>query len=406
MVFKESGPYDLVIHNARVITVSSRGTLDCGAVGIRDGHVAAVGGPELVQAPARQRLDASGMTLTPGLVDCHSHLMEYATAGVHRVGPAGQAMAGVANLFRSRLAGIVANGEHHLGHPDLVQPTATYLELAGRFPGRVRVATGFCILGTDPLVVTASARPGRTLTLTELDCGLVEEAARLSQFPGESLFLTATVANLPAPMVPRAGELCLDARAVREFVEIFHALGKRVGAHVEGAEGIRAFLEAGGDVLHHAHGLTPELADRMAEQGVALVATPHGGTGRRPNSPHEIARAVAAGVRVAVASDAWLPKHPEAEWLAEPAGFEYGPQDLLAVAAPAFRLMAEGGADENEILALITRNPADIMGLVGGSIEPGRPADLVLADGIPGLEFTDSQRVRKVLIAGELFLSK
>lgn len=398
--------YDLVIHNARVITVSPRGTMDRGAVAVRAGLIAAVGGPELVGAPARERLNASGMTLAPGLVDCHSHLMEYATAGVHRVGPAGQAMAGVVNLFKSRLAGIVGNGEHHLGHPDLIQPTAVYFDLARRFPGKVRVAAGFCVLGTDPLVVTASVRPGQVLTLDGLDLGLVEEAARHSEFPGENLFVTATCANLPPELAPRAGELCFGTERIRDFVAVFHAAGKKVGGHVEGERAIRTFLDAGGDVLHHAHGLTPELTRRMAEAGAALVATPHGGTGSTPNSSDEIARAVAAGVRVAIASDAYLPKHPGAHWLNEPPGFEYGPQHLMALAAPAFRLLREWGRDDNDLLALVTRNPAEIMGLEGGRIEPGRPADLILADGVPGLDFTDPEGIRKVFIDGAVFLNR
>lgn len=129
--------YDLLIHNARVITVSGRGTIPRGAVALREGKIAAVGaGAELAGAPARCRVDGEGLTLAPGLVDCHSHLMEYATAGIHRVGPASQAMAGIANLFQSRCAGVVANGEHHVDHPDLAQNTATYLDVAARFPGR------------------------------------------------------------------------------------------------------------------------------------------------------------------------------------------------------------------------------------------------------------------------------
>lgn len=144
----------------------------------------------------------------------------------------------------------------------------------------------------------------------------------------------------------------------------------------------------------------------MAEAGAALVATPHGGTGSTPNSSDEIARAVAAGVRVAIASDAYLPKHPGAHWLNEPPGFEYGPQHLMALAAPAFRLLREWGRDDNDLLALVTRNPAEIMGLEGGRIEPGRPADLILADGVPGLDFTDPEGIRKVFIDGAVFLNR
>ena len=68
---------DLLVANARVMTCDGEGPdplglLDDAAVGVRDGVIAWVG-PVASAPAARQRVDAGGQLLTPGLVDCHTH---------------------------------------------------------------------------------------------------------------------------------------------------------------------------------------------------------------------------------------------------------------------------------------------------------------------------------------------
>ncbi len=398
--------YDVIVENARVVTVTSRLTLVRGGVAIAGGKFARVGPTEeIAPLSATHRIDARGLIMCPGLVDCHTHLFEYATVGVHGSCEGGQMMAGIANLFTARQSGIVATGEHHLGHPALSAPTAEYRRVAGLFPGYAHICAGFCVLGTADMVVTSSSHPGRALRLDDLSPLDLEEMAENSDFPGESLFLTATPANLPVEQAPRAGEPCFSFEQIKGMVGAFHAAGKRVGAHVEGSKVIDEFLRTGGDVVHHGHGLTEELAVRMAGHGADLVATPHGGTSSRPNSPEDIAMAVRAGVKTAIASDAYLPKHPGATWLAESPGYVYGPQHLMAIASPAMRHLRDLGYDENEVLALLTRNGAEIMGISDrtGSIEEGKDATFLLARGIPGLDITDPRDIVAVYIQGKAF---
>ena len=67
-----SSPRDVVIKNAIVMTVT-HGNIKNGSVYIKDGKIAAVG--ETVDAPASATvIDAQGKYLTPGIVDCHSHI--------------------------------------------------------------------------------------------------------------------------------------------------------------------------------------------------------------------------------------------------------------------------------------------------------------------------------------------
>jgi imidazolonepropionase len=70
---------DLLIRNARVVTCSDD---DCavsaaGVVAITNGCIVGVGRAEQLNAavPVRAELDAEGALLTPGLIDCHTHLV-------------------------------------------------------------------------------------------------------------------------------------------------------------------------------------------------------------------------------------------------------------------------------------------------------------------------------------------
>jgi cytosine/adenosine deaminase-related metal-dependent hydrolase len=72
----------LVIEGAAIATVDRVGTEHrCGHLMVRDGRIAAVGpGPAPTMEGAR-RVDGSGCLLTPGLVNTHHHLYQWATRG-------------------------------------------------------------------------------------------------------------------------------------------------------------------------------------------------------------------------------------------------------------------------------------------------------------------------------------
>ncbi len=64
---------EVLIKNATIMT-ASRGVIEGGSILIRDGKIAAVGKNSEVRAGANARvIDATGMYVTPGLIDAHSH---------------------------------------------------------------------------------------------------------------------------------------------------------------------------------------------------------------------------------------------------------------------------------------------------------------------------------------------
>ena len=73
---------DLLLVNGKVLTVDKDFTVRS-AVAVKDGKVAAVGGPELVKEwTAARTIDLKGRTLMPGFIDAHLHLISVSPRSV------------------------------------------------------------------------------------------------------------------------------------------------------------------------------------------------------------------------------------------------------------------------------------------------------------------------------------
>ncbi len=66
-----SGASELLIRNATIMT-ASHGTIENGSILIRNGKIAAVG-KDVKAGPNAKVIDATGMYVTPGFIDAHSH---------------------------------------------------------------------------------------------------------------------------------------------------------------------------------------------------------------------------------------------------------------------------------------------------------------------------------------------
>jgi len=142
----------------------------------------------------------------------------------------------------------------------------------------------------------------------------------------------------------------------------------------------------------------------MAEQGVKLVITPSAGTSKRPTSPEEALGFYRQGVFLALASDSYIPPHPEANWIPLPPGYLAGPEEFLKIVGSTLRYFVEQGVSQEEALRLITVNGRKIIRPLEGlaTLTPGCPADMILADRLPALETEETEDIKTVILAGRV----
>ncbi|MEC1525341.1 amidohydrolase family protein [Neobacillus niacini] len=394
-----------LIRSKKLVTVSQLGTLENGAMVIENGKIAVIGRyDELkVQFPETDVIDCSNYVITPSLVDCHTHLLEFAPTSLYPVTPETHFLAGKAILLHALSSGITALGEQICGHPLCDFSKEDYQKAVRNLPIDVSFATTSISIGFENLSHFTSITQSRGVTQYDLsDPVLVQMIALESDYPGENIFINATPANFTEKEVPRAGEIIYTLEELQKIVNIYHRLGKRMGAHVAGEEGIQLALDAGVDVFHHAHGITNKQMEKAAKQGVKIVATPMGGTHLQPNSPEEILKLVKKDIPVSIATDSYLPPYHGTSWLPFQDQALKGPDVLMLIAHPAMRLLKKHHYDENKILALLTDNPAKLLGKedVFGRLEVGLEANFLVAEGVPGLEFTEIDKIKQVFYRG------
>jgi imidazolonepropionase-like amidohydrolase len=400
-----------LLRAGRLITVSEKGELNDGAVAIRGDRIVAVGSWDEVSAgfPDASMVDSRAYVVAPGLVDPHTHNLEFGPGTAWNVGRRAQFGGAASLLFDALCAGVTALGEHVLGHYQFAREVREYRALADQMPQRIRLGVGTCCVGTEPMTYLTALDPGGSRDpKVLLEDDTLRKLAEMNEFPGENCFVTSTPANLPIEAAPNADLRMIDRDSLKRVIDAYHDAGQRVGAHLEGLEPARDFVELGGNVIHHGFGIPNDFWPLMAESDVILCATPGAGTGWQPNSPDEIAAAVGAGVRVGIATDAVIPQSGLATWYDTPAGSLIRSTDLMRIAAPGLRRLVSDGASNNDALALLTLNSAGILGLedVIGSIEEGKYADFVIVDGVPGVETTDPSAVKGVIMGGDLVVGE
>ncbi|MBS0336378.1 MAG: imidazolonepropionase [Proteobacteria bacterium] len=375
--------YDTLVLNANLATMRAGGApygaVRDGAIGIAGGRIAWVGPrAELQGAPealATEVLDAERAWITPGLVDCHTHLVY---AGNR------------ANEFEMRLNG------------------ASYEDIARAGGGIVSTVRSTRDASDNELATSASARLGRLLaegvTTIEiksgygLDLDTELRMLRIARLLGETAPVTVKKTFLGAHAVPgeykgRADEY-IDFVANEVLPEAARAgLVDAVDAFCETiaftpAQTMRVFDAA------KALGLPVKLhADQRSDYGGAALAARYGALSAdhiEYSSEAGIAAMAAAGTVGVLLPGAYyflrenhLPpidamrRHGLAIALATDSNPGSSPlvSILLALnlACTLFRLTPE------EALAGVTRNGAKALGMGGthGTIEAGKAADLV-----------------------------
>jgi imidazolonepropionase len=370
-------------HNARIATCDERmRVIENGAIAVRNGHIDWIGvsgeEPAQLRRAHLERRDLRGVWLTPGLVDCHTHLVFAGTR---------------AREYAERLRG------------------ASYAEIAARGGGILTTMRATRQASLEELVNGAAARLtaliAEGVTTIEIKSGygltLLDEAKMLraarqlgERFPVtvKTTFLAAH--TLPPEFASRADKY-IDTIA-REWLPALHAEGlvdavdifcEKIAFDVRQAErlfdaalalripikmhaeqlsnigGTRLAASRGALSCDHLEYAGAAEARALAAAGTVAVLLPVAFYGLADTHLPPIAALRAAGAAIAVATDCNPGSAPGASL-----------QLAMSMATRLFALTQE------EALAGVTRHAARALGLSGerGMLVPGLAADFALWD--------------------------
>jgi imidazolonepropionase-like amidohydrolase len=392
-------PPVILIQNATILTVS-HGTIEHGSILIRDGKIAAVG--QGIKAPGgAQIIDAAGQFVTPGIIDCHSHIA--VEGGVNEGSISVSSIANIADvldpedldIYRDLAGGVTAANVLHgsanaIGGQTIViklrwgQPAAKLI-FEGALPG-IKFA-----LGENPKRSNFPPPPGQPRRYPATRMG-VEETIRAAftearnfqkKWDDYNKRLAAGEKNL----IPPRRDLRLEP-----LVEVLE--GKRyVHAHCYRADEILMLLRVAKEfnfkVRTFQHVLEGyKVADEIAAAG-AGASTFSDWWAYKVEAydaiPYNAALMTRRGVLVSINSDSG----EEARHLNQEAA----------------KSIKYGGLTEDEALKLVTLNPAIQLGIDDrvGSIDVGKDADLAIFNHPPLSAYAV---VQKTIIDGRVYFDR
>jgi len=319
---------------------------------------------------AAHRIDASGRTVMPGLVNMHAHLSFMYAVGHPREFVLRPDHLLYAHAFRmSRV--LLAQGitqVRDMGGPRNIHLHVRDLIRAGVVVGPRVVACG------EPLVATGRHAYAICEEADGPD-GVV--AAVRNQFKQGADFIKLMASDDPVP-ADEHGSHTRPGYSPQEVAAAYDEVrrhGAMAACHVMGEDAIRAVLDAGADVIDHGHYLTPELARRMAADGTYLTPT---------LSSYDVQTAhprFDRGATWAVDHAPLLDGHRSALRAALDAGVRIliG-TDTVGCFAEEVALLREAGMAPGDSLLAATRWAYEALGVADevGTVEAGKRADLAI----------------------------
>ncbi len=390
-------------------------TTNAAVVVIEDGHVIHSGRRATVQVPRdAETIDAAGLTVLPGLIDCHVHLTSLGEgldfARELTTPPTLELMRAVRAARRTLEAGFTAVRDA-AGSPAGIRMAID----AGYFPGPRMFVT------VSALSQTGGHTDSHFMCGADLDIPLPDrpymvvdgvEAMRLRvreviRAGADWIKLCTSGGVLSPGDSPHHSALTLDE--IRAAVEEAATQGRKVMAHAQANAGIKNALQGGVATIEHGIWLDGDAIEMMLDGGNALIPTlvapqwviRHAEAGKMPAYAADKARevvkdhiasirmAVEAGVKIAFGTDTGVGPHGSN-------GEE-------------FLLMQQLGMEPIDCIRAATTVAAKTIGMHGvGTLAQGSWGDLI---GVPGDPLSDltllsnPDNVHLVVKGGELVKS-
>ena len=353
------------------------GIIEDGAVLIREGRIAWVG--PRAEAPAADRVERlDGRWVTPGLIDCHTHLV----FGGDRSGEFEQRLNGATYEEIARAGGGIVStmrATREASEEDLYASALARLEgLKATGVTTVEIKSGYGLDRESELkMLRVARRIGREAGMRVRTSYLGLHAVPPEHRAGREAYVDLAIDDiLPAAaaggLVDAVDAYCepiaFTADEVARLFEKAKALGLPVKLHADQlSDGGGAALAAryGALSADHVEHTTEAGVKAMAEAGVVAVLLPGAFLMLRETTPPPVGLFRTHGVEMAVATDCNPGTSPVASMTA-----------ALNLACVQFRLTPE------EAVAGATRIAAMVLGIgdEAGTIEAGKAADLAVWD--------------------------
>ncbi len=373
------------------------------AVQVEGGRITAAG-PALT-ADGAEIIDLAGMTLMPGLIDAHSHVLLHPydetpwTDQVLKESEAERVARATNHLRATLMAGFTTLR-------DLGSEGAAYADVGLKQALEKGVIQGPRLLVAGPAIVATGSygpkgyhdRAPVLLGAVEADGhdSLIAEVRR--QIGGGADWVKVYADYRWGPN----GEArpTFSVAELKLIVETAGSSGRPVVAHAGSDEGMRRAIEAGVETIEHGDAGSLETYRLMARRGVAICPTLaaveaisryRGWDGAVETAParvavkHEqMARALRAKTPICAGSDVGVFDHGDNAWELE--------------------LMTRYGMSAIDALNAATAGNAKLLHLDDeiGSVAPGMVADLIAAPGDPSLDIATLRNVSFVMQAGEI----
>jgi len=393
-------PQPVVVRAARILDLASGQIVANPVLVVQGDRITAVN-PGSVPGNAR-RVDLGDVTLLPGFIDLHTHLVSEISAASFiqpvTLTQADLAFSAVGNASKTVMAGFTT-----------VRDFGGDVTVAlGKAVDRGSVLGPRVVPSREPLGIT-----GGHCDLTGFAPGIAEqgpkdgvadgpwevvEAVRYQIKHGAQVIKTCATAGVLSMEGP-VGAQQYSEEELKAMVDEAARHGIKVAAHAHGTEGIKAAVRAGVASIEHGSMLDDEAIALMKQHGTYLVPTTYlvdrinlavlPPLVRRkaetvlPLARESLRRAIAARVKIAFGTDAGVYPHGEN--------------------AKEFAVLVKQGMTPIEALRSATVNAADLLGVTDrGVIAAGKLADLVAVPGNPLQDITVTERVSWVMQGGRI----
>ena len=404
----------MLIRASRLLDVRAGVYRSAQGLWIEDGRIRQVGAFDVVRAAAPKDivvLDLGRAVAMPGLIDCHTHLLDAMDpAGsstddliltLARESPAKRALRGAAMAREILEAGFTS--VRNVGHSGIDGDVALRDAIrSGWLPGPRIVAAARKIAPHGGQALPVQSGVMQTLVDQEFLTAVTPADGRRAVL--ENLRVGADVIKVVADDPPRT----IDEDTMKAIVDEAHRARVRVAVHAETRAGIQAAILAGADSIEHADAATGEQFQAMREKGIVLVPT------LWPREILPVPRSMAVLPDIEAQKDQWIAGERAKLDRARKAGvtIAFGSDnwfhDSAKTRGELTRLVLEAletfGMTPADVLRSATVTAADLLNLSGvsGTLEEGKAADLIAVDGDPLASVRDLAKVTFVMKGGSV----